>query len=81
MSSGSDTYLNQGIIAQHFSVRATAELACYLMALSCVRSSWSGAGFCAKSGILNLNTRLRLLGHKCMFVNILCSLDLRLCSV
>lgn len=35
MSSGSDTYLNQGIIAHHFSVRATVELACYLTALSC----------------------------------------------
>lgn len=80
MSSGSNTYLNQGNIAQHFSVRATAELACYLRVLSCVRSSWSGAGFCAKSGILSLNTRLRLLGQECMLLDILCSLDLRLCS-
>lgn len=70
MSSGSDTYLNQGIIAHHFSVRATVELACYLTALSCFRSSWSGAGFCAKSGILSL-------GQGCMFLNIPCSLDLR----
>lgn len=81
MFSGSDTYLNQGIIAQHFSWRATGVLTCYLMALRCVRSSWSGAGFCAISGILNLNTRLRLLGQECMFLNILCPLDLRLRSV
>lgn len=80
-SSGSDTSLSQGLSAQHFSVRATAGLACYLMALSCVRSSRSGAGFCAKSGILSLNIRLRLLGQECMFLNILCSLVLRLCSM
>lgn len=55
------------------------KLGCCFMALSCVRSSGSGAGFCycAESGIHCVNSRLRLLGQGCVLSDILYTLDLQ----
>lgn len=55
------------------------KLGCCFMALSCVRSSGSGAGFCycAESGIHCVNSRLRLLGQGCVLSDVLYTLDLQ----